>query len=142
MPQPARSDFRLPVRRRTLVLDAAMSVRTVEGSSTLEIDAAERPAIDRVAMDRARARAERALFGRADPARLGRYEILDPIASGGMGFVYAPHDPDLDRRGRAQGPAPRPPARRVRPRAADCTAYHDFHPALVVQYVDCQAASG
>jgi tetratricopeptide (TPR) repeat protein/predicted Ser/Thr protein kinase len=79
-------------------LDAAMSVRTVEGSSTLEIDVAERPASDRLAMDRARARAERALFGRADPARLGRYEILDPIASGGMGFVYAAHDPDLDRR--------------------------------------------
>lgn len=75
-----------------------MSVRTVEALSTVELDMGMRPASDLLAMDRARARTERALFGHADPARFGRYEILDPIASGGMGFVYAAHDPDLDRR--------------------------------------------
>lgn len=32
------------------------------------------------------------------PERLGRYEITEPIAGGGMGFVYAAYDPELDRK--------------------------------------------
>src|SRR3569623_1341284 len=32
------------------------------------------------------------------PAQLGRYEIIEPIAGGGMGFVYAGYDPELDRK--------------------------------------------
>jgi tetratricopeptide (TPR) repeat protein/predicted Ser/Thr protein kinase len=88
--------FASPARRSTVLL--GMPVRTVEGTSTVEVDMGERPASDRLAMERARARTERALFGRADPAAIGRYEVLDPIASGGMGFVYAAHDPELDRR--------------------------------------------
>lgn len=31
------------------------------------------------------------------PAQLGRYEVVEPIAGGGMGFVYAAYDPELDR---------------------------------------------
>ncbi|HEX3766592.1 MAG TPA: serine/threonine-protein kinase [Kofleriaceae bacterium] len=70
-----------------------------EQFSTVDTDMAqERPASDPVAMERARARIERAMFGRAAPARLGRYEILDPIAGGGMGLVYAAYDPELDRK--------------------------------------------
>jgi tetratricopeptide (TPR) repeat protein/predicted Ser/Thr protein kinase len=57
-----------------------------------------RPSFDRVAMERSRARTELALFGYAEPARIGRYQILEPIAGGGMGFVYAAYDPELDRR--------------------------------------------
>jgi tetratricopeptide (TPR) repeat protein/predicted Ser/Thr protein kinase len=49
-------------------------------------------------MERARARTELAMFGYAEPARIGRYQILEPIAGGGMGFVYAAYDPELDRR--------------------------------------------
>ncbi|MFT3696961.1 MAG: serine/threonine-protein kinase [Kofleriaceae bacterium] len=30
--------------------------------------------------------------------RLGRYSITEPIASGGMGFVYSAYDPELDRK--------------------------------------------
>jgi tetratricopeptide (TPR) repeat protein/predicted Ser/Thr protein kinase len=32
------------------------------------------------------------------PRRLGRYEIVEAIAGGGMGFVYAGYDPELDRK--------------------------------------------
>ncbi|HEX7842290.1 MAG TPA: serine/threonine-protein kinase, partial [Kofleriaceae bacterium] len=56
------------------------------------------PEIDRLAMERTRARVEQTLFGKADPARLGRYEIREPIAGGGMGLVYEAYDPDLDRK--------------------------------------------
>jgi len=57
-----------------------------------------RPTVDRVAMEAVRARAERALFGAAEPARLGRFVLLEPIAGGGMGMVYAAYDGKLDRR--------------------------------------------
>jgi serine/threonine protein kinase len=53
---------------------------------------------DQIAMERARARAEQALFGRAAPARLGRYELGAPIAGGGMGMVYGGFDPELQRK--------------------------------------------
>jgi eukaryotic-like serine/threonine-protein kinase len=67
--------------------------------STVDVDMTlERPASDPVAMERARARIELAMFGQAAPARLGRYEIRDPIAEGGMGLVYAAYDPELDRK--------------------------------------------
>lgn len=57
----------------------------------------DKPSTDPIAMERARERIERAMFGDAPPPRLGRYEIRDPIASGGMGLVYAAHDPQLER---------------------------------------------
>lgn len=57
-----------------------------------------RPAADAIDHDDLRARAERALFGAAEPARVGRYVMLGPIADGGMGVVYGAYDPDLDRK--------------------------------------------
>lgn len=39
------------------------------------------------------------LFGpTTPPATIGRFTVLDLIGSGGMGRVYAAHDPDLDRK--------------------------------------------
>jgi tetratricopeptide (TPR) repeat protein/predicted Ser/Thr protein kinase len=49
-------------------------------------------------METARARAEKALFGAAAPAKLGRYVLLDHKADGGMGVVYAAYDPELHRK--------------------------------------------
>jgi tetratricopeptide (TPR) repeat protein/predicted Ser/Thr protein kinase len=43
-------------------------------------------------------RSPSSLARRATPDRLGRYEIVEPIAGGGMGFVYAAYDPELDRK--------------------------------------------
>ena len=60
--------------------------------------AKERTPTDPIAMERARARVERAMFGEAPPARLGRFVILDAVARGGMGMVYAAYDPELDRK--------------------------------------------
>lgn len=49
-------------------------------------------------MEEVRVRAERALFGEAEPARLGRYVLLGRIAGGGMGVVHGAYDPELDRK--------------------------------------------
>ncbi|MEM6991319.1 MAG: protein kinase [Myxococcota bacterium] len=48
---------------------------------------------------RMRGRLAAQLFGR-EPLRqtIGRFEILDKIGEGGLGVVYAAHDPNLDRR--------------------------------------------
>ncbi len=40
---------------------------------------------------------ERRLFGRAPKLRVGRYIVQSRLGWGGMGSVYAAHDPDLDR---------------------------------------------
>jgi hypothetical protein len=67
--------------------------------STVDMSmAGERAPTDPIAMERARARIERALFGQAPPARLARYVVLDAVAGGGMGMVYAAYDPELDRK--------------------------------------------
>ncbi|NVB85789.1 MAG: serine/threonine protein kinase [Kofleriaceae bacterium] len=71
--------------------------RNPDPLGTDEIRAA-RPARDALEMDAVRARAEHALFGGAPPARIGRYVLSGASTAGGMGVVYAAHDPDLDRK--------------------------------------------
>jgi eukaryotic-like serine/threonine-protein kinase len=77
-----------------------MSIDTDEGSVASPVAnlRGARPAADRLEMEAVRARAERALFGDAEPARLGRYVLLGRIAGGGMGVVHAAYDPELHRK--------------------------------------------
>lgn len=56
------------------------------------------PAIDHLDMVQVRTRAERALFGSAAPAKLGRYVLLGKTTGGGMGVVHAAYDPELHRK--------------------------------------------
>jgi len=70
----------------------------------LEVDDADahlvggRPQVDVVRMEEVRARTEQALFGTAEPARIGRFVIRGRIAGGGMGVVYEASDPQLNRK--------------------------------------------
>src|SRR5262249_48858570 len=66
--------------------------------STADVILGDPPSVDLLTLERVRARVESALFGTAEPARIGRYQIIDPIGGGGMGMVYSAHDPRLQRK--------------------------------------------
>ncbi len=58
---------------------------------------AARPGDDLEAQ-RVRAAARAALFGDAEPVRVGRFTVLERLGAGAMGVVYAAWDPRLDRK--------------------------------------------
>lgn len=57
------------------------------------------PLVDRVEADHVLARVlEGVLDDPVEPVRAGRYAILEPLGTGGLGTVYAAYDSELDRR--------------------------------------------
>jgi hypothetical protein len=58
---------------------------------------AARPEADAVGRAVVRARVATALFGGAEAVRIGRYELVSEIGSGGGGTVYVARDPELHR---------------------------------------------
>jgi eukaryotic-like serine/threonine-protein kinase len=78
-------------------LPAAAAAADASTGSPLNLGAL-RPEVDAVQLELIRERAERKLFGAAEPARLGRFVLLGERAAGGMGVVVRAYDPQLDRR--------------------------------------------
>jgi serine/threonine protein kinase len=70
---------------------------TADAPSTADELRGVRPPVDRVRLAAAYERSARELFGSADRATLGRYQLRGESANGAMGVVWAAYDPHLER---------------------------------------------
>ncbi len=113
-------------------------VATEPGSGPGAALAAARPGDDvDVEARRIRAAARAALFGDAEPVKVGRFTVLERVGAGAMGVVFAAWDPQLDRKValKVMQPALGSDARGAERLLAEARAAAKLsHPAVVAVY--------
>ncbi len=70
---------------------------SVDAAGPTALGAPTPPTSDPLERQLARAAAEAALFGDAEPVKVGRYRVIERAGAGGMGVVWSAWDPELNR---------------------------------------------